>query len=227
MKKKSLLLAISAMSIAAIGVGTVGTFAWYTASQSATLANVEATHGSISTVASTITTGNYYLRVEFSSVTESVALSDKAGNTFGVVNGKLVAATGTTRGSYVLTPKAYHEEACTNELSAAEIASLLDSTKTYNVTLTPSARVRLTMSSTAADVYSATVNTAITTGVTVSISVSAGSGALKINDADTVTGYFSISGSTPDGTASAGTSASPEALGSVTGTITSSIEVNS
>lgn len=63
MKKKSLLLAIASMSVAAIGVGTVGTFAWYASTTAATTSAVAGDAYKLSSVASTVAAANYDITV--------------------------------------------------------------------------------------------------------------------------------------------------------------------
>lgn len=87
MKKKSLLLAIAAMSMAAVGVGTVGTFAWYQAGVAAKAGSTSITD-TITTAVSTPTEKSVNVAFTIGTVT-SPELSDSSGKTYYYDNGHL------------------------------------------------------------------------------------------------------------------------------------------
>lgn len=111
MKKKSLLLAISAMSIAAIGVGTVGTFAWYSASSNASVQAAAGDKYTLSTVKSDVQVAAYTITVTpnvSGSVQLTNAVQETPASTYklqygGVTGGKAVVADCASASGFVAT----------------------------------------------------------------------------------------------------------------------------
>ena len=80
MKKKSLLLAVSAMTVAAIGVGTVGTFAWYAASGASITSQVAGT-ANVTTASNVTTVDSFSVTASFSSPS-APRLTNDSGETY-------------------------------------------------------------------------------------------------------------------------------------------------
>ena len=149
--KKKLLIAMAAMSVAAIGAGTVSTFAWYTANAASTQADV--VDGSISTLATDETTTQLetiYLRVEMAS-SDEIALSTSDGYTYGLVGDRPVEGK-LTEGKYdeklygtaSLSVHAYRNAGCTDEIEDGdpELEGLTTS-GTATVTITAGTRTKV------------------------------------------------------------------------------------
>ena len=205
--KKKMLLALGAMSAAAIGAGATSTFAWYTVN--ASLSIVTATQENVKTAASDLSVGEY--KVVFSitdnNATNGIDLTDKNGGCWVVQNDVYVAATPkyATYGSLSITAKVYSAwdgagGAEDVEATDAQMLSLREMTKNFQVVASSRARIATTDPSTGfATAFTAINNTL--NGV-VSFAANAGDSSktdvkLNINSAGattTATVYYSISG---------------------------------
>lgn len=130
MKKKSLLLAISAMSIAAIGVGTVGTFAWYVSSANANIKNDFNAAGAISSASTSLDVVNtYHIKLTVGAV-ENVQLSHLGAGEYINGNSGATYIAGTLyKGVYVSDSSLVRAEALADN-------GLADFVKGYTVTAT-------------------------------------------------------------------------------------------
>ncbi len=220
MKKKSLLLAISAMSIAAIGVGTVGTFAWYTASSAATLSQV-AQSSTITTAAATAQVGSYYMSAKFASASHELVQTDASGNCWVIVNGVLQPATKGDKDKFasnVITLGFYSNAEATTACTEAQLKDIGAKFDTVTVTVAATGRVRVTDTAvtTTPDNFAAAFDGQLGGNYTFTATISTG-GVVASN---TSTAYVSVFGQAgDDATLAAGTAAAAQyAEGGTVGT---------
>lgn len=158
---------------------------------SAAITKVDVDSNTISTSASTLNDGAFWITFEIGTPSAS-ALSDSGGDTFAVVNSHLVAASGTTEGHVTVTPKAYTNAEKTAVATADQLKSAANIS--YNFTITATGRTRIGI---ATNTYgNGKANTLPSTG-SYQFKITA-NGALKVNlgseDVDTFDVYYSISG---------------------------------
>lgn len=162
MKKKSLLLAIAAMSMAAVGVGTVGTFAWYQSTQvnnaaKGIIAGTQVVSGETPSAASE---QNLYLKLTISLANSSLDLTTMDGQSQGITSegkhvwytpdhaylGVSLTANSAEAGDAVEGSKYawqwFKNEACTEDATDAEVANL--QAGTLDVKASGASRVRVT-----------------------------------------------------------------------------------
>ena len=144
--KKKMLLALGAMSAAAIGAGATSTFAWFSATQTVNLATTS--NETLSVTQQGLDTVN--LNVEFTySSDDDVELTNSSGETYYVnADGATIKKTGNKAvGSFKVLTAAWVEDAAyTAAVADGTLAALAG--KTYLVTLAGSTNVVLLANST-------------------------------------------------------------------------------
>ena len=144
--KKKMLLALGAMSAAAIGAGATSTFAWFAAQSSATVAfQSSAGSESLSAGTTTLSSKNIYIKV-VAAPHGSVKLSTKDGKTFAHQGDKLIEGTDavTTLYDYItFTCTAYSDEECETGVTAEDLQYVSASGDAFAFTIKGGARTRL------------------------------------------------------------------------------------
>lgn len=209
--KKLMLIATAAMGFVALGAAGVGTAAWYTATASASVTAV-GDNTSVGTAASTLDAVSYKVKVAYTGAAlTSVKLSDKTGGTWAIVGGYLRAATGsplygttsTTVGDYTVTIL----DSSGNALDAAGLATAkanLAATGTdYDLIMTGSATVRLSLTDPSSNFATAFGNNIANTVEYGGLSFDSGEPAIS----GLVPVYYSVSGNDDNTVPSAGDAA--------------------
>lgn len=213
MKRKSLLVAMAAMSLAAIGAGSVSTLAWFQATASAAGKKASAAmEGTVIGADGVQEAKDYYVKLSITPQAGGTKLTTTDGYTYGVVNGLIVDAVegnlDTRYGSATLSATWYEDAACNTELSAEKKAQLVkdDTGLTFTIggkdtdAVTAGVQTRLRVSLVAPEVDATGVDTdksfgkvfGSTLGNTVSVTVTwAAGGAFTLSDS---TVYYAISG---------------------------------
>lgn len=200
MKKR--LIITSALMTCLLGASlATGTYAWYQATASASVTSV-ATNAGVGTASSELSDVTYKISVTYTGTLTSVSLTDPEGGTWAISGGYLRPATATTKYSSTSTNSDDYTVSIMDNNTGAELtdgdlasakANLKASNKTYNVTATGSANVRMTLTDPATDFAAAfkdgenkLINNKVVIGT---LSFATGEPVLTLNAA-----YYSVSG---------------------------------
>ena len=140
-----MLIATAAMGFVALGAAGVGTLAWYQASAATTVNKTPASNNSLTTVTSSTNLGSFTLTVTLGDASNTVGLTDDAGNTYvyatgdtttpiaaDVANRSATVAVGLTLSYSGSLSTAAEKDAAWQASAAAVTVTITDTTSTYN-----------------------------------------------------------------------------------------------